>query len=264
MESAVRAVSYGKISGAVGNYGNIDPHVEKYVCEKLGLLPDPVSTQVVQRDRHAQYMCALAITASSIERFATEIRSLQRSEIGELEEPFRAGQKGSSAMPHKRNPIVCERMSGLARVVRANAVASLENIPLWGERDISHSSAERVIVPDSTIAVDYMLQKFCTVIDGLAVHEDRIVRNIEESRGLIFSESVLLELLKKGLTRESGYEIVQRSAMKALESGRGFKDVLLEDDELRRHLAPEELESCFDMDEHLSRVDLIFERAGMG
>jgi len=163
MDSAVRGISFGKISGAVGNYGNISPEIEKYVCEKMGLLPDPVSTQIVQRDRHAEYMCALAIVASSVERFATEVRSLQRSEIGELEEPFRAGQKGSSAMPHKRNPIVCERMSGLARVVRANAMASLENIPLWGERDISHSPAERVIVPDSTIAVDYMLQKFKTV-----------------------------------------------------------------------------------------------------
>jgi len=166
-------------------------------------------------------------------------------------------------MPHKRNPIVCERMSGLARVVRANAMASLENIPLWGERDISHSSAERVIVPDSTIAVDYMLQKFKTVVDGLAVHVDRIARNITDSRGLVFSERVLLDLVKKGLSRESAYGIVQRNAMKTLESGRGFEDVLLEDAELLRHLTPEELKLCFDMDEHLSKVNLIFERAGL-
>jgi adenylosuccinate lyase len=263
MKSAVSGISYGKISGAVGNYGNINPQVEKYVCERLGLTPDPVSTQIVQRDRHAEYMCTLAIVASSIERFATEVRSLQRSEIGELEEPFRSGQKGSSAMPHKRNPIVCERMSGLARIVRANASASLENMPLWGERDISHSSAERVIVPDSTIAVDYMLQKFTAVVDGLAVHEERMAENIGRSRGLVFSESVLLRLVEKGLSREEGYAIVQRNAMKTLESEREFKDVLLEDVELLNHLSAEEIELCFDMQEHLSKVDMIFERAGL-
>lgn len=263
MESAVTAISYGKISGAVGNYGNIDPEVERYVCEKLDLRPDPVSTQIVQRDRHAQYMCALAILASSIERFATEIRSLQRSELGELEEPFGAGQKGSSAMPHKRNPIMCEQMSGLARVVRANAVASLENIPLWGERDISHSSAERVIIPDSTIAVDYMLQKFTNVVSNLVVHEERMAHNIAKSKGLIFSESVLLKLVEKGVSREDGYAIVQRDAMQSLDSGRDFKDVLLEDTELTRHLSASEIELCFDMDEHLKKVDLIFERAGV-
>jgi adenylosuccinate lyase len=263
MGTAVQTISYGKISGAVGNYGNINPKVEEYVCENLGLKPEPVSTQVVQRDRHAQYMCTLAIIASSVERFATEVRSLQRSEIGELEEPFKPGQKGSSAMPHKRNPILCERMAGLARIVRANALASLENVILWGERDISHSSAERVIVPDSTILVDYMLQKFKGVIDNLAVHEDRIRENIARSRGLVFSERVLLKLTEKGLTREAAYEIVQRNAMQALESGRELMAVLLEDAELGRHMKREEVEACFDMDEHLRNVDVIYRRVGL-
>lgn len=263
MEAAVAEVSFGKISGAVGNYGNISPEVERYVCEKLNLKPEPVSTQIVQRDRHALYLSTLAIIAASIERFATEIRSLQRSEIGELEEPFRTGQKGSSAMPHKRNPILCERMSGLARVVRANAVAGLENIALWGERDISHSSAERVIIPDSTILVDYMLQKFKGVVDSLTVHEERIARNLSESKGMVFSESVLLALVKKGLSREKAYEIVQKDATVALESMRELKSVLLEDSQLMSHLSPEEIDACFDMETHLKNVDVIFKRVGV-
>lgn len=263
METAVDEISFGKISGAVGNYGNISPDVEKYVCEKLELQPEPVSTQIVQRDRHAYYLNVLAITAASIERFATEVRSLQRSEIGELEEPFRSGQKGSSAMPHKRNPIVCERMCGLARLVRTNALASLENIALWGERDISHSSSERVIIPDSTIMVDYMLGKFKDVVDNIAVHKERMLENISMSKGLVFSERVLLELVKKGLSREEAYEIVQRNATVALESGKNLRDVLLEDKELRDKLTTDELDACFDMEEHLKNVDRIFERAGV-
>ncbi len=263
METAVDEISFGKISGAVGNYGNISPDVEKYVCEKLELQPEPVSTQIVQRDRHAYYLNVLAVTAASIERFATEVRSLQRSEIGELEEPFRSGQKGSSAMPHKRNPIVCERMCGLARLVRTNALASLENIALWGERDISHSSSERVIIPDSTIMVDYMLRKFKDVIDNIAVHKDRMLENISMSKGLVFSERVLLELVKKGLSREEAYEIVQRNATVALEADKNLRDVLLEDKELRDNLTTDELDACFDMEEHLKNVDRIFERVGV-
>ena len=263
MEVAVDEISYGKISGAVGNYGNISPDVEKFVCEKLELRPEPVSTQIVQRDRHAQYLSVLAVTAASIERFATEVRSLQRSEIGELEEPFRSGQKGSSAMPHKRNPIICERMCGLARLVRTNALAGLENVALWGERDISHSSSERIIIPDSTIMVDYMLRKFKDVIDNIAVHEERMLENISLSRGLVFSERVLLELVKKGMSREEAYKIVQRSATAVLESNKNFRDILLEDKELTDKLTRDELDACFDMEEHLKHVDRIFERAGV-
>jgi len=263
MEATVAEISFGKISGAVGNYGNISPEVERYVCEKLNLKPEPVSTQIIQRDRHARYLSTLAIIAASIERFATEIRSLQRSEIGELEEPFGAGQKGSSSMPHKRNPIICERMSGLARVVKANALIGLENIALWGERDISHSSAERVIIPDSTILVDYMLQKFKGVIDNLTVHEKRIAANLSDSRGMVFSERVLLALVKKGLSREKAYEIVQRDATVALESDMELKEVLLEDSELTDHLSPEEVNACFDMETHLKNVDVIFRRVGV-
>ena len=261
MEAAVDEISFGKISGAVGNYGNISPDVEKYVCEKLELWSEPVSTQIVQRDRHAQYLNVLAVIAASIERFATEVRSLQRSEIGELEEPFRAGQKGSSAMPHKRNPIICERMCGLARLVRTNALAGLQNIALWGERDISHSSSERVIIPDSTIMVDYMLRKFKDVIDGISVHKERMLENISMSKGLVFSERVLLELVKKGLSREEAYKIVQRSATAVLESNKNFRDILLEDKELTDELTTDELDACFDMDEHLKYVDRIFQRA---
>lgn len=263
METAVDEISFGKISGVVGNYGNISPDVEKYVCEKLELQPEPVSTQIVQRDRHAHYLSVLAVTAASIERFATEVRSLQRSEIGELEEPFRSGQKGSSAMPHKRNPIVCERMCGLARLVRTNALASLENIALWGERDISHSSSERVIIPDSTIMVDYMLRKFKDVVDNIAVHEERMLENISMSKGLVFSERVLLELVKKGLSREEAYEIVQRNATVVLEADKNFRDVLLEDKELTDKLTTDELDACFDMEEHLKNVDRIFKRVGV-
>jgi adenylosuccinate lyase len=263
MVAAVDEISFGKISGAVGNYGNISPDIEKYVCEKLELRPEPVSTQIVQRDRHAQYLSVLAVIAASIERFATEVRSLQRSEIGELEEPFRAGQKGSSAMPHKRNPIICERMCGLARLVRTNALAGLENIALWGERDISHSSSERVIIPDNTIMVDYMLRKFKDVIDGIAVHEERMLENISMSKGLVFSERVLLELVKKGLSREEAYKIVQRSATAVLESDKNLRDVLLEDKELTNKLTTDELDACFDMEEHLKYVDRIFERVGV-
>ncbi|MCK4325972.1 adenylosuccinate lyase, partial [bacterium] len=211
MTRAREAISYGKISGAVGTYAHLDPRVEEYVCKKLNLTPAPVSTQILQRDRHAQYLTTLALIASSLEKFALEIRNLQRTDILEVEEYFSRGQKGSSAMPHKRNPIVSERVSGLARIVRGNAQAALENIALWHERDLTHSSVERVIIPDSCILVDYMLNKFIEVMDNLVIYPGNMKKNLEKTKGLIFSETVLLELAKKGLSRKEAYRVVQRN-----------------------------------------------------
>lgn len=260
MESAKKAVSCGKLSGAVGTYANLDPFVEEYVCAELGLSREDASTQVVQRDRHAEYMCALAITASSLEKFATEIRALQRTEVREAEEPFKSGQTGSSAMPHKRNPILCERICGLARVVRGNALAALENIPLWHERDISHSSVERVILPDSSILLDYMLNKFIGIMEGLAVFPDRMRANIDISGGLIFSEKVMLSLIGKGLTRQEAYRIVQRNAMRAFQGEGSFKESLLSDAEFLNLLGKDEINGCFDIEAFVSRKDEIFRR----
>jgi adenylosuccinate lyase len=256
-------VSIGKISGAVGTYSNIEPEVEAYVCRKLGLKPAPISTQVIQRDVYAQYMGVLALIGASLEKFATEIRHLQRTEVQEAEEPFGKGQKGSSAMPHKRNPVICERICGLARILRGNNLAALENVALWHERDISHSSVERIIMPDSSLALDYMLHKFIEVMEGLLVFPDNMLANLVRTRGLIFSQGVLLELMRKGLTRQKAYDIVQRNAMKSWSQGRDFKTILLQDKEFLRYLSPKEAESIFDLNYYLRNINKIFKRLGL-
>ena len=258
---AVENISYGKLSGAVGTFAHLDPFVEEYTCEKLSLKPAPVSTQVIQRDRHAEYLSTLAIIGASLEKFALEIRALQRTEIAEAEESFGPKQKGSSAMPHKKNPIISERICGLARLLRTNALASLENVALWHERDISHSSVERVIIPDSTILLDYMLDKFTNLIKNLIVHKDQMLKNLERSGGIIFSQKVLLELAKRGLSREMAYELVQRNALRREEAT--FKDALLEDEELLKVMDASEIKACFDLKESLRNVDAIFKRVGI-
>ncbi len=253
-------VSIGKISGAVGTYANIEPGVEAYVCKKLALKPARISTQIIQRDVYAQYMATLAIIGASLEKFATEIRHLQRTEVLEAEEPFGKGQKGSSAMPHKKNPVICERICGLSRILRANALVSLENVTLWHERDISHSSAERVIMPDSTILLDYMLNKFIEVIEGLVVYPENMLANLVKTKGLIFSQRVLLELMHKGLLRMKAYDLVQRAAMKSWKQNLDFKEVLLKDREVLRFLSRKELDNIFDLDYYLRNVNKIFSR----
>jgi adenylosuccinate lyase len=237
--------------------------VEEYVCSKLGLKPAEVSTQIVQRDRHAEFMSSLAITASSLDKFATEIRGLQRTEVLEAEEPFAKGQKGSSAMPHKRNPIICERISGLARVIRGNALAAFEDITLWHERDISHSSVERVILPDSTILLDYMLVKFKGVMENLNVYPENMLENINKTSGLIFSQRVLLALVEKGLLRETAYAMVQRNALAAWHEKKDFKTLLLKDPEIMGYLDIDEIEGLFDFGYHTRNIDYIFKRAGL-
>jgi adenylosuccinate lyase len=253
-------VSVGQLSGAVGTFAHLPPSVEADACRALGLEPAPVSSQVIQRDRHAELLATLAITASSLEKFALEIRGLQKTEIGEVEEPFAKGQKGSSAMPHKRNPIGCEQIVGLARLVRANAGAALENNALWHERDISHSSVERVILPDSFIALDHMFRRFTRIVGGMAVYPDRMRRNLELSGGVVFSGTVLLELARRGVAREEAYEWVQRNAMRAFHEKRHFKSLLLADSDVTRVLSPADIERAFDLDEQLRHVDHIFER----
>jgi adenylosuccinate lyase len=257
---ARETVSVGKISGAVGTFAHLDPSIEARVCEQLGLQPAPVSSQVIQRDRHAELMTALAITAASLEKFALEIRGLQKTEIGEVEEPFGKGQKGSSAMPHKRNPVGSEQITGLARLIRGNAVAALENIALWHERDISHSSVERVILPDSFIALDHMLRRFTRIVRGMVVYPDRMKENLERSRGVVFSGTILLELARHGISREQAYEWVQRNAMRSFHEKRDFKGLLLADEDLRKILPAEQIEKAFDLDEQLRNVDVIFDR----
>ncbi|MFA6169665.1 MAG: adenylosuccinate lyase [Candidatus Margulisiibacteriota bacterium] len=263
MKRAKAVVSFGKISGAVGTYALVDPRVEEYVCKKLGLSASPASTQVLQRDRHAEFMTTLAIVAASLEQFATEIRNLQRTEILEVEEPFGKGQKGSSAMPHKKNPITCERITGLARVVRGNAMAAIENVALWHERDITHSSVERIILPDNCMMVDYMLQKFAWVMDGLVVYPQNMRKNIEKSGGMVFSQKLLLILTDRGLTREESYKIVQTAAMKSRSSGKSFKDILMEDREALKHVSPKEIEKIFDIRDNVKNVDVVFRRFGL-
>ncbi len=261
LEHARETVSVGAISGAVGTYSNIDPLVEKYALEELGLKPEPVSNQVVQRDRHAEFMTAMAITASSLEKIAVEIRHLQRTEVLEAQEPFKKGQRGSSAMPHKKNPITCERITGLARVIRANAIPAMENIALWHERDISHSSVERVIMPDSAIALDYILELTKKVLSGLVVYPERMKKNMDLSKGLYFSSKVLVALVEKGLSRDEAYDIVQRNAMKAWDTeGLMFKDALLQDPEVTSRLSKEELDKIFDVNAFLRNVPYIYER----
>ncbi len=260
MTRARDVISVGKLSGAVGTFSNIPTAIEERVCRRLGLSPEPVATQIVQRDRHAEYLTTLALIAASIEKIAIEIRHLQRTEVLEAEEPFEAGQKGSSAMPHKRNPVGCENLSGLARVVRANAMAALEDIALWHERDISHSSVERIIIPDSSILVDYMLNRLRTILDGLQVYPERMEQNMAGSYGLYNSQRVMLALIEKGLTREKAYTIVQRNAMKSWQSRRDFKRLLLKDRDVRRYLMQKEIDLLFDLGHYFRNVDYIFER----
>jgi len=253
-------ISVGKLSGAVGTFAHLPPAIEADVCRRLGLEPAAVASQVIQRDRHEELLAALAITAASLEKFALEIRGLQKTEIGEVEEPFGKGQKGSSAMPHKRNPIGCEQIVGLARLIRGNAHAALENVALWHERDISHSSVERVILPDSFIALDHMLRRFTRIVRGMAVNVDRMRENLNRSRGVVFSGAVLLEFARKGVSREQAYEWVQRNAMRSFEEQRDFKALLLADPDVSRALTAVEIERAFDLDEQLKHVDHIFDR----
>jgi adenylosuccinate lyase len=260
LTEAEKTISVGKISGAVGTYATVSPELEEKACAKLGLTPAPISSQIIQRDRHAQFVTTLAIIASSLEKFATEIRSLQRTEVLEAEEPFSAGQTGSSAMPHKRNPELCERVCGLARLIRGNSLTSMENVALWHERDISHSSAERIILPDSCLALDYILSIFTSVMKGLQVYPVNMKHNLELTQGLIFSQRVLISLIDKGLSRQKAYELVQRNAMKAWNQRVGFLDLLKADIEVTAELPKSELESLFDYSYFLRHVDEIFER----
>jgi adenylosuccinate lyase len=257
-------VSAGKISGAVGTFAHLDPSIEARVCARLGLQAAPVSSQVIQRDRHAELLSAMAICGASLETFALEIRGLQKTEIGEVEEPFGKGQKGSSAMPHKRNPIGCEQVVGLARLLRANAMAAMENIALWHERDISHSSVERVILPDSFIALDHMLRRFTRIVRGMVVYPDRMLENLQRSRGVVFSGTVLLELARRGISREQAYEWVQRNAMRAFHEKRDFKQLLLADADVTGVLSPAEIDKAFDLHHQLRNVDAVLDRVFAG
>lgn len=263
LSTAIRTISVGKISGAVGTYEHLDPFVEKYVCEKLGLQPARISTQILQRDRHAEYLNTIAVTGSSLEKFATEIRHLQKTEVQELEEPFTKGQKGSSAMPHKKNPIICERIAGLARVLRGNSLAGMENINLWHERDISHSSVERMIIPDSTMLLYYMLVKMYSVLDGLVVNEVNIKKNLNITHGLIYSQRALLKLIEKGISREEAYAIIQENAMNSWNSHRDFKELLLNDKRISVKISPKEIENIFDPKKGMKNVDYIFKNVGI-
>ncbi|ECR3486764.1 TPA: adenylosuccinate lyase [Listeria innocua] len=260
---AADGVEFGKISGAVGTYANIDPFVEAYVCEKLGTTPAPISTQTLQRDRHAEYLATLALIATSVEKFAVEVRALQKSEVREVEEFFAKGQKGSSAMPHKRNPIGSENVTGLARVIRGHMVTAYENVPLWHERDISHSSAERIILPDSTILLDYILNRFGNIVKKLTVFPENMKRNMDRTLGLIYSQRVLLALIDKGLAREAAYDVVQPRAMEAWEKQVPFRELVEQDATITENLSAEEIADCFDYNYHLKNVDLIFDRLGL-
>ncbi len=259
-KNARETISYGKLSGPVGTFSSIPPFIEKYVCKKLGLTPDNISTQIVQRDRHAEFMNALALTAATIEKIAFEIRHLQRTEVLEAEEPFEKGQKGSSAMPHKRNPVGCENLCGLARVVRSNAMAAMENIALWHERDISHSSVERIIIPDSTILVDYMLTRLSGILKGLHVYPERMHENLNRSYGLYNSQRVLLKLIEKGMSRENAYQFVQKNAMHSWEQKKDFKEPLKQDKEIKKYLSSDEIDKLFDLSYYLKNVSFIFKR----
>jgi len=260
MERAKESISVGRIAGAVGTYANVPPFMEQYVCERLGLNPAPVSSQVVQRDRHAEFFSTLALIASSIEKFAVEIRHLQRTEVLEAEEPFAEGQKGSSAMPHKRNPVGAENLSGLARVVRANSLAAMENVPLWHERDISHSSVERIIAPDSTILIDYMLARLTHILIGLQIYPERMKTNLELTRGLIFSQQLLLTLIRQGISRADAYKWVQRTAMEAWRQKTDFLRLVMEDEDITNTLSKKEIRGIFDLHIHLKYVNEIFDR----
>jgi adenylosuccinate lyase len=260
MENAKRIISVGKTSGAVGTFSNLPPELEEMVCSRLGLAPEPVATQVVQRDRHAEYMTALALVAGIVEKIAVEMRHLQRTEVLEAEEPFTAGQKGSSAMPHKRNPVGSENLTGLARVVRSNALAALENIALWHERDISHSSVERIIIPDSTILVDYMLNRLKGILRDMHVYPERMKANMEKSYGLFNSQRVLLALVDKGLSREDAYLMVQKNAMESWGKGTDFRELLLADKDIAPYLSASEIEKIFDLDYYMRHIGFVFDR----
>ena len=263
LELAKKYISVGKLSGAVGTYSNIDPFVEKYVCEKLEIAPAKLATQVIQRDRHAFYLTTIAVCGASLEKMATEIRNLQRTDIREAEEYFAPGQKGSSAMPHKRNPITCEKICGMARILRGNAIAALENVALWHERDISHSSVERIILPDSTIALDHMLRKFTNIVEKLLVYPDAMLANLNKTGGLIFSQNLLIALVNKGVLREDAYKWVQRNAMARWLQGADFKTNVELDEDIKKHLTKEEVEHCFDPKPMLRNIDLIMARFGL-
>jgi len=263
LKEAREVIAYGKISGSVGTHANVDPFVEEYVCKKLKLKPAKVSSQILQRDRHAQYLNAIALLGTSLEKFSTEFRGLQRTEIGEVEEYFSPTQKGSSSMPHKKNPIMFERICGLARILRGNALASMENMPLWHERDISHSSVERVIIPDSTILLDYMLTKMVNLVNRLAVNENRMKENINKTNGIIFSQHVLLELVKRGLTRIGAYDIVQEASLNMRKEDIDFEEALKQNKKVRKIMGPKAIEGCFDLNYHVRNVDKIFRRVGI-
>ena len=263
MEQAREMIRYGKLSGAVGTYANIDPSVEEFVCEKLGLKPVNIATQIIQRDHHCQFITTIAIVGSTLNKIATEIRLLQKTEVLEVEEPFFKGQIGSSAMPHKRNPVTCERISGLSRLLRANSQAAFENICVWHERDISHSSVERIILPDSTIALNYMLNKMIPLIEGLLVYPKNMILSLSKTKGLIYSQRVLLELMKKGLTREAAYEIIQHCAMQVWQETSDFKDILYRDRKVRKYLRPGEIDGCFDIKYYTRHTDWIFKKVGV-
>ena len=260
LKSAIENIAYGQISGAVGTYDHLDPFIEEYVCKKLMLKPAPISTQIIQRDRHAEFLNTLAVIAACLEKIAMEIRHLQRTEVLEVEEPFGKGQKGSSAMPHKKNPIICERVSGLSRLLRGFATTSLENIALWHERDISHSSVERVIIPDSTMTLYYMLHKTIQVVKGMIVNPERMMKNLQETKGLIYSQPVLLKLIEKGLSREKAYQLVQKSAMIVWEKGEDFQTVLKQDPELTKFLSPKEVDLICNLDTRLKNVNYTFRK----
>lgn len=263
MENILDLVSVGQVSGAVGTYTSVSPKIEEEVCKKLGLKPAPISNQIMQRDRQSDFLNHLALIAASLEKFATEIRNLQRTDILEVEEGFRKGQKGSSAMPHKKNPIVCERITGLARVVRGNVVPGLENISLWHERDLTHSSVERVILPDSSILVDYALQKFKEVLEELKINKDNMRKNMDRTHGLIFSQRVMLALVDKGLEREDAYEMAQRNALKAWENKEDYKKLIKNDNKIKEYLNDQEIEDVFDYNYYLKEIDNIFTRLGL-
>lgn len=260
LQKAQDNISYGKISGSVGTYAHLSSKIEEYVCHKLGLKADPITTQIIQRDRHAEYFTTLAILASSIEKIAVEIRHLQRTEVGEAEESFSSGQKGSSSMPHKKNPILSENISGLARLVRAYAAASLEDIPLWHERDISHSSVERVIAPDATILVDFMLSRLTIILENLVINKNQMLENLNKTKGLIYSQKILLNLIQKGFMRDKAYELVQRNALKALQTGEDFEVVILQDPDIRKKLNEKEIHEAFDPRTYIKEVDQTFRR----
>ena len=263
LRRAREAVAVGKLSGVVGTFAHVEPAMEEEVCAALGLGVEPVSTQIVQRDRHAEFVATLAVVAASLDKIALEVRGLQRTEVLEAQEPFAEGQKGSSAMPHKRNPELAERICGLARLLRGNAMAGLENVALWHERDISHSSVERVILPDATIALDYLLDLTTFIVEGLEVDPARMADNLEQSHGLVYSQRVLLKLTEAGLARQVAYEIVQRNAMRAWKERRSFLELLAQDPAVTEHLSPDELKACFDPAWYLRHVDAIFRRAGL-